>query len=452
MNIDLTVTNPAFSSVALTVGQLNLAIARSIEQGLSLVRVGGEISNFTRAASGHWYFSLKDKDAQIRCVMFRGRNQALGFAPKEGQAIELIGVVSLYAARGEVQLNVENMRCVGAGDLFEAFTRLKEKLAQQGLFDAGRKRCLPVYPRVIGVITSLGAAALSDVLTALARRAPHIQVVVYPVPVQGLGAAEKLAAMLDLANHRAETDVLLLCRGGGSIEDLWAFNEEVLALAVARSRLPVVTGVGHETDFTIVDFVADVRAPTPTAAAELASPDRSFLLHGVALLAQRMRRSVRYTLEGQIQRVDGWARRLLPPRAHLLQQSQRLDQLSASLYRVLTARFAQARSELGQGQLRLYAARPRYVLEYARLAALVGRWQVAQQRVLRQSIHRVEVAHSALVLLNPQRTLERGYAVLLDRQGAVVYDPRQLRIGDPLTLRLAEGSAEIVLAQVGKIV
>ncbi|MDZ7652069.1 MAG: exodeoxyribonuclease VII large subunit [Burkholderiaceae bacterium] len=250
----------------LTVSALNRAVAGLLARGMPLVNVSGEIGNLARAASGHWYFTLKDDAAQVRCVMFRGRNALLGFVPREGDAVQLRASVGLYEARGEYQLTVESMERAGQGRLFEEFMRLKARLAAEGLFDDERKRPLPALPRAIGIVTSLQAAALRDVVTTLQRRAPYARLIVYPVPVQGEGAGARIAAMLATAGARREVEVLLLVRGGGSIEDLWAFNEEVVARAIRASALPVVVGVGHESDITIADFAADLRAPTPTAA------------------------------------------------------------------------------------------------------------------------------------------------------------------------------------------
>src|SRR6202000_913953 len=249
--------------VVVPVSALNRAIGTMLERSFPLVWVAGEVSNFTRAASGHWYFSIKDAQAQMRCVMFRGRAQYAEFTPREGDRIEVRALVTMYEPRGEPQLNVEAVRRTGQGRLYEAFLRLKAQLEAEGLFAAERKRALPAHPRAIGIVTSLQAAALRDVLTTLSRRAPHIPVIVYPAPVQGVGASAKVAAMVDADSGRREVDVLIVCRGGGSIEDLWAFNEEVLARAIAESAIPVVSGVGHETDFTIADFAPDVRTPTP---------------------------------------------------------------------------------------------------------------------------------------------------------------------------------------------
>ncbi len=299
--------------VVVPVSALNRAIGTMLERSFPLVWVAGEVSNFTRAASGHWYFSIKDAQAQMRCVMFRGRAQYAEFTPREGDRIEVRALVTMYEPRGELQLNVEAVRRTGQGRLYEAFLRLKAQLEAEGLFAAERKRALPTHPRAIGIVTSLQAAALRDVLTTLSRRAPHIPVIVYPAPVQGVGVSGKLAAMVDAANARREVDVLIVCRGGGSIEDLWAFNEEVLARAIAESAIPVVSGVGHETDFTIADFAADVRAPTPTGAAELVSPQRVLLLRELDQRHATLARGFGRMMERRAQQLDWLARRLVSP-------------------------------------------------------------------------------------------------------------------------------------------
>jgi len=258
---------PVLTRDILTVSELNEAVARLLEDSFDVCWVRGEVSNFTPAASGHWYFTLKDNGASVRAVMFRSRALAVGFVPKSGDSVEIKGRVTLYEARGEYQIQVDQLRRAGLGSLFEAFLALKSKLASEGLFDQENKREITTHPRAIGVITSLSAAALRDVLTALERRAPHVPVVIYPAMVQGVDSALQLRQALAIANERQEVDTLLMVRGGGSIEDLWSFNDEALARDISASVIPVVSGVGHETDFTIADFVADLRAPTPTAAA-----------------------------------------------------------------------------------------------------------------------------------------------------------------------------------------
>ena len=288
----------------LSVSQLNLQARLALEKNFPLLWVGGEISNFTRATSGHWYFSLKDAKAQVRCAMFRNRNQLIDWIPSEGSAVEVNALVTLYEARGEYQLIVEGLRRAGLGLLYEQFAKLKARLEQEGLFDAARKRELPNFPKQIGVITSPAAAALRDVLSVLKQRAPHIPVVLYPTPVQGNGAGQEIARAIGIAGQRKECDVLILCRGGGSIEDLWSFNEEVVARAMVACPIPIVAGVGHETDFTIADFVADERAPTPTAAAQLASPERDALREYLEEQQRRITVSLTRALQARGQHLD----------------------------------------------------------------------------------------------------------------------------------------------------
>src|SRR5262245_59951081 len=292
----------------LSVTELLRSVRDTLERRFPLAWVRGELSNLSRAPSGHCYFTLKVGTAQVDCVMFRSRAATLDWEPREGMQVEVRALPTLYEPRGRFQLTVEGMRRAGLGPLYERFLRLKEKLGAEGLFDERLKRELPPFPRAIGVITSLAAAALRDVLTTLARRNPAIEVIVYPVPVQGDGAAERIATMLKRAARRAECDVLLLVRGGGSIEDLWPFNEEAVARAIRACPIPVVAGVGHETDFTIADFAADRRAPTPTAAAELASDSRARLLGRVAECGRCVSREVRRRLGYGAQGDDGPAR------------------------------------------------------------------------------------------------------------------------------------------------
>ncbi|WP_312541191.1 exodeoxyribonuclease VII large subunit, partial [Achromobacter mucicolens] len=331
MTIELPVTNNAFAREILTVAQLNQAVGQLLERSIPALWVRGEISNFTQAASGHWYFTIKDSRAAVRAVMFRSRASAVGFVPRAGDQVEIRARVSLYEPRGDYQLQADAMRRAGLGNLYEAFLRLKEQLASEGLFDPARKREPVRLPRAIGVITSLHAAALRDVLSALARRAPQVPVIIYPAPVQGADAASKLAAQLRLANERAEVDTLLLVRGGGSIEDLWSFNDEDLARQVAVSEIPVISGVGHETDFTIVDFVSDLRAPTPTAAAELACAPRAELLGRVMQTLQTMVRGQQRRLERAAQRLDRATAQLVSPAQRLQHQRERLNSLQYRL-------------------------------------------------------------------------------------------------------------------------
>ncbi|PRY03928.1 exodeoxyribonuclease VII large subunit [Paraburkholderia sp. BL6665CI2N2] len=435
--------------VVVPVSALNRAIGTMLERSFPLVWVAGEVSNFTRAASGHWYFSIKDAQAQMRCVMFRGRAQYAEFTPREGDRIEVRALVTMYEPRGELQLNVEAVRRTGQGRLYEAFLRLKAQLEAEGLFAAERKRALPSHPRSIGIVTSLQAAALRDVLTTLSRRAPHIPVIVYPAPVQGVGVSSKLAAMVDAANARREVDVLIVCRGGGSIEDLWAFNEEVLARAIAESAIPVVSGVGHETDFTIADFAADVRAPTPTGAAELVSPQRVLLLRELDHRHATLARGFGRMMERRAQQLDWLARRLVSPAERLARQRTHLQQLSVRLASAGARPVRDARARFSLLQMRWQRWRPDLAGHQAKLGNLSQRLDAALLRQHERQTARIDTLAARLEVLSPQRTLERGYAAVLDAQsGRAVRAPSSLKPGRRLTVHLAEGAADIALADV----
>ena len=432
----------------ITVTALNQQVARLLERSFPLTWISGEISNFTRAASGHWYFTLKDDAAQVRAVMFRGRAQYAGFTPREGDKVEVRALVSLYGARGDFQINVEAMRRAGVGQLYEAFLRLKEKLAALGLFDTDRKRPLPLFPRTVGVVTSLQAAALRDVLTALQRRAPHVRVVLYPAPVQGQFSADKIAGAIDTASRRAEADVLLLCRGGGSIEDLWSFNEEVVARAIAASSIPVISGVGHETDFTIADFAADVRAATPTAAAELAVTPRADWLASLQADALDLRRAMRRTLADAGQDLDHASRRLQSPAARIGHQRLQVLALSTALTHAVRAPVNRHGLALAQLRQRLARHRPDVRALRAQVGSEGRHLAASFANGLRTRREALGALAAQLELLNPQRTLERGYAIVSDAQGKVLHDPAQIKARKRLQVRLAGGTAEIGVSAV----
>lgn len=439
-------TEPA--QPVLSVSALNTTVARMLERNFPLLWVSGEISNFTRAASGHWYFTLKDESAQVRAVMFRGRAQYAGFVPREGDRVEVRALVTLYAPRGDYQLSVEAVRRAGLGNLYEAFLQLKEKLTREGLFDPARKRLLPAFARTIGIVTSLQAAALRDVLTALHRRAPHLAVRIYPAPVQGEGAAEKIAEAIRLASARAECDVLLVCRGGGSIEDLWSFNDEGVARAIVACAMPVISGVGHETDFTLADFAADLRAPTPTAAAELAATPRTDWLQALESHADDLTRTLRRRLADSAQNLDWLSHRLTSPAAMIRHERLKLQGWQTRLAHATRMPVARARHALAQAGIRLSARLPqttaqrRQLLEEARrLGSGMGSLQ-SQRRLALASLA------AQLELLNPQRTLERGYAMVTDARGNIVRAPAQVHPRENITLRLAQGVVDIGVASV----
>ena len=427
--------------VSLTVSQLTRSVRDALEHRFPLLWVRGEISNCVVARSGHVYFALKDSQSQVRCVMFRNRVDAVGWHPRDGDEIEVQGLVTLYEARGDFQLVIENMRKGGRGALFEAFLRMRDKLEREGLFDAGRKRPLPTLPRTIGVVTSLQAAALHDVLSTLERRNPSINVIVYPAPVQGDGAGASIARVLAIAAKRQECDALILCRGGGSIEDLWPFNDEAVARAVRACPMPVVSGVGHETDFTIADFAADQRAPTPTAAAELLSPRRSELLGGLEGLTHRLIRACQRDLQTLGQWVDQLSRRIEHPARRLEHQTAVLAALRT---RVLVAG---ARSlEHCQGKVSRLLQRSRD------LAPDTLAWEYRVQQLAHRllSAHVTRVGHQTMALqslvsslahLSPDRVLERGYSMTLDEHGQVINDAASLLPGARVSLRFARGGA-----------
>ena len=434
----------------LGVGELARLVRQLLENTLPLMWVRGEISGLTRAASGHWYLSLKDEQAQLRCVMFRGRNQYLDWQPKNGDRVEVQVSPTLYEARGDFQLTIEQMRRAGLGTLYEAFERLKRKLENEGLFEAERKRPLPRFPRRIGIVTSPQAAALRDVLTTLRRRMPGVPVILYPTPVQGEGAAVKIAQAIDQANQRAECDVLIVCRGGGSMEDLWAFNEEVVAWAVASSSLPVVSGVGHETDFTICDFVADLRAATPTAAAQAVSPDRVALSQGLQQQAHRMRRA----WDGRVQRVeqklDYLQRRLVHPAARAQQQLQHLAHLQQRMGGALALGAQRQQWRIQRIGQRLQAARPDVERLSARLEVLEGRLQRALPQQMKQRRERLDALAQHLRHLDPQHVLARGYSMVQDAEGRIVADSAQLVPGDALRVTFAHGWAGVKVETSGQ--
>ena len=382
---------------SVTVSELLRSVRDTLERRFPLLWVRGEVSNLRPAASGHCYFTLKDRGAQVDCIMFRSRAAAFEAELKEGMQVEAHVLVSLYEPRGRFQLTVEALRPAGLGPLYERFLKLKEKLEREGLFDPALKRPLPEHPRTIGVVTSLAAAALRDVLTTLARRNPAIPVIVYPAPVQGEGAGYRIAAALKTASARAECDVLLLVRGGGSIEDLWSFNEESVARAIRASRIPVLVGVGHESDFTIADFAADRRAPTPTAAAELATPSRIELLSRltdcVRCLSREMRRSLQYAMQA----LDGFAKRLVHPAQRLRAGEQTLIQLRTRLAFALGHRVHRCMAELSRLQ-----------------ASLAG--------------------------MDPTAVLERGYSITRTPDGKVLRDAARIAEGDDIFTTLARGS------------
>jgi exodeoxyribonuclease VII large subunit len=441
MNFQMEMEMPVLHPV-LSVSELNRSARELLEQAFPLLWVSGEISNIKCYGSGHWYFSLKDAQAQVRCVMFREKNRYLDWQPRDGMQVEARALVTLYQARGEFQLCVETLRRAGLGRLYEAFEQLRARLEKEGLFAPARKKRLPAFPARIGVITSPAGAALHDVLSTLKRRMPSMPVVIYPVPVQGSGAAERIAAAIQTAEAHAECEVLILCRGGGSIEDLWAFNEEVVARAIAACSIPTISGVGHETDFTIADFVADARAPTPTAASQMACPDREELLRALAVLRGRACRGIQGRIGSMMQSADRIGCRLVHPEqairdqlAHLQYLRNRLDTCSVQCWENRNWRVR----ELGH----------RFALAAPDVRLLAGRQHELGWRLHRATSRRMEVLtmelqrqQENLAHLNPRSVLERGYSITYAPDGTVVRNSDQIRAGETIRVEFASGWSE----------
>ena len=435
-----------------TISQLNAQARMLLERGLGSVWLEGEISNLARPASGHWYFSLKDESAQVRCAMFRSRSMLVRFPVKDGARVLARGRVSLYEARGEFQVVVEHLEEAGEGALRRRFEELKKKLLAEGLFEAEQKQPLPTLPRRVGVITSPTGAALRDILHILKRRFPAVPVLIYPVAVQGEAAPREIVQALQVADARRDCDVLILARGGGSLEDLMAFNDESVARAIYACGIPVISGVGHETDVTIADFVADERAPTPSGAAERAVPDSAQYLRALSALERGLAQSIRRKLLSLRQSLAHSERALghLSPRARLLQHAQRLDELEQRLQRAVSARLERARVRLANAEALLGRSSPvrRLAPLKQRLEAAQRRVPVAMQRRLQAARERFERSLRTLNAVSPLATLDRGYAIVTDDGSHVVTDASSLMPGSSIEARLARGSVRATVTDV----
>ena len=433
-----------------SVSRLNREARRLLEGGLPMLWVSGEISNLAMPGSGHWYFTLKDADAQIRCAMFRGRNRSVTLRPQNGQQVIVRGRVSLYEPRGDFQLIAENMTDSGEGALQRAFDALKRKLAAEGLFDEANKTALPELPRHIGVITSPTGAAIQDILNVLKRRFAGIPVTIYPVPVQGDAAPPALVKALGQAGRDRRCDVLILTRGGGSLEDLWAFNDERVARAVADCPVPIVSAVGHETDVTICDFVADVRAPTPSAAAELVVPDALALMAGVVALDRRAGRALRRRLDAAAQALDHLSarHRLRHPGRTLTQQRERVRALGDRLNRALSSQLVARRRRLerANASLTLHSPTRRLVALRNRLSLARSALEARMERQLNRSRSRLRLAGRTLDAMGPQATLARGYAIVTRvDSGSLVRTHADIAAGARVHVTLSRGRAEATI-------
>jgi exodeoxyribonuclease VII large subunit len=431
------------NQAALSVTELNASVAATLASSFPMLRVRGEAQGVKRYASGHVYFTLKDAAASVSCVLFKMRAQLFDRLPREGELIELRAKVTLYEPRGDYQLRVDGWQPAGQGALYEAFLALKAKLASEGYLDEARKRELPTFVKTVGIVTSLQAAVLRDVVTALARRAPHVQLIVYPSAVQGAAAGGELAAAVRRASEHGEADVLLVCRGGGSMEDLWCFNSEALAREIAACKMPVISGVGHETDFTLADFVADLRAPTPTAAAELCATPQSDWLTELAALRQAMKAAAHDQLDERQQTLDHLHTRLqaASPRKQLALQASQLQGLHLRLHSAAQRRTAAQRLALDRAKNTLRT--PNLNPYWQHLSGLAKHLASASAKNLSLQQSSLATLSASLQALSPKRVLERGYAVVLDTKGQALLEPQAA--GSAVTLKLARGEQGAVL-------
>ena len=443
-------TVPINVHAVISVAELNRCVGELLESSFPLLWIRGEVSNLKQYPSGHWYFSLKDKDAQIRCVMFRHKNQYLDLPLRDGMQIEVQALVTLYEARGEFQLNVEHIRQAGLGNLYEAFEKLKSKLQASGIFDAIHKKSIPVFPKRIGIITSLNTAALHDILATLRHRMPSLPIIIYPTLVQGKDAAKSIALTIELAGRRAECDVLLLCRGGGSIEDLWAFNEENLAYSIFHSAIPIVTGIGHETDFTIADFVADKRAPTPTGAAQIVSPDAQEIAKHLNHLLHRMVRAYKHGIEHRMQTLDLLCHRLIDPRESFKHQVKRLQHLREKLLLCWSRRVEKINSENRYLQQRFFSSVLNLEYMFNQQLERSSKLHKAINYYLERQEMKLIQYRTQLVHLSPKSVLQRGYSITFNAEGKVLRDSNQIDINDSIQIVLAEGWAKAKVSDIGQ--
>ncbi|MFT5131847.1 MAG: exodeoxyribonuclease VII large subunit [Gammaproteobacteria bacterium] len=431
--------------------RLNREVRAVLEGSFPLLWVQGEISNLARPASGHIYFSLKDKHSQLRCAMFKNRLQSTKFAPENGMEILARANVGFYEGRGEFQLIIEHMEAAGEGALQRAFEELKQRLSKEGLFEEAHKQAIPAYPASIGVITSPSGAAIRDILQILNRRYPLASVIIYPVPVQGESSAQKIVDALHLAEKRRECDVIILSRGGGSLEDLWSFNEEIVARAIYENTIPIVSGVGHEIDFTIADFVADQRAPTPSAAAELVSPGTNEILNRLAQHEMKISRIMQYKLQLVTETLRQLDKRLPHPQRQLQNITQRVDDVSLRMQQAIKSTFAHKRTNLLKISSEINHFNPLQLLQLniGKCQFLHEQLQNSLSHLLKNANTRIQHLAHALHTVSPLATLERGYAIVTyGDKNEIVRDADQLKSGDTIKTRLAKGEVESLVNSV----
>jgi len=436
------------ASEVITVSELNRKARLAIEKSLPSCWVSGEISNFTQASSGHWYFTLKDAQSSVKCAFFRNKNQFTDWGPSEGNKIEVRAQATLYEPRGDYQLVVDAMRRAGQGNLFEEFLRLKAKLEAEGLFQNQLKRSLPAYPKTIGIVTSLQAAALQDALRTLQNRWPFVQVIIYPCTVQGVDAAKSIMDALVAAQKSNNCNVLLLIRGGGSLEDLYAYNDEGLARAIRASTIPVITGIGHETDFSIADFVADLRAATPTAAAQFAVPEKTEANAQISQMQLRAAKTMQHRLNRNMQFLDGLNRRLLHPGERIVRATQQIQLFSKRLVLNGSYRMQRHHDALQLNKTRLAAHRPDVQTLQNLCRQHLQHMTTAFSAQVEHYRNRLNVAANSLQQLNPEYILARGYCIVQDNSGAVLKRAGSIQAGEALKITLNSGQLDATVTRV----
>ncbi|WP_445362164.1 exodeoxyribonuclease VII large subunit [Microbulbifer sp. ANSA003] len=426
----------------LSVSDLNREVKHLLESSVPLLWISGEISNFSMPSSGHWYFSLKDARAQVRCAMFRGRNRSVAFRPQNGLEVLIRARVSLYEGRGEFQLIVEHMEEAGFGALMRQLEQLKAKLNAEGLFETSRKRSLPFLPTNIGIVTSPTGAAIRDMIHVLGRRHPSAQIEIWPVAVQGQGAAQQIAAAIEKAGRSGRHDLLIVGRGGGSLEDLWSFNEEIVARALAASPIPTISAVGHETDTTIADLAADLRAPTPSAAAEIASANAAEILQRLDQVQRRLHRAMDNRLKHLSQQVQLRRNRLRHPKEQLLNQAQRLDHLEMRLVAACQQQIQSRKSQLDSASRAFAHNLPTRRLDNSRkqLIQLKGNLERAMQLILQRGSDKLSHGAQLLQNISPLAVLQRGYAIVLDSENRAIRDSAELETDQQVHIKLAKGN------------
>lgn len=432
--------NNLFPTEALSVSELNALVKRLLENQLKNLWVSGEVSNLTQASSGHYYFLLKDASAQVRCVLFKTYAARLSEPLKEGAHIELTGNISLYEARGEFQITVTEVQQTGLGKLFAAFTQLKNKLQKEGLFDQTYKQALPDQIQTIGIVTSPAAAALRDVISTLKRRMSNLKIILYPTNVQGAGSELQIAKAINQANDRAEVDVLIVCRGGGSIEDLWAFNEEIVARAIFNCSIPIVAGIGHETDFTIADFVADLRAPTPTAAAEMTSPDKNQLLMQLKSHQQNLKQTLERRYFSAAQKLDWLSKNLRHPKQKLLKQQQTIASYQQSLQHFILIGLKQRNALLNTKIQQVLNKKPNLKNKYSDLSYLEETLQQTLKQNLQLKQQNILQQQKLLIAVAPQNILARGFSIVKNSKNQVINSAQKLKQGEAIEVIFSQGT------------